>query len=218
MRVFRCAFRYTSGGIECVNTFHVRAHGDSPWGFPFDASPDPEDMAGELRTKLLTTFRAMVPDTGTVHDLTVTDEQDPLAPDQAREAFTSSIELSGSRILGTLDEPVPMCGLLTLRTGRVGRSGRGRMFLPPILNEADITLGKLNTGGGYRTAAINFANALIPAFSGGSAWSSLWLDTWDAEIVVYSRTLRARNAADYAFPVTSYLLRDAPHWLRSRTS
>lgn len=218
VRVLRCAYRYTVGGIECVNTFHAAVHSDLPtWG-EWGTTPDPEDVANELATKLNTTFRQMIPDTGVVHDLTVTDEHDPLNPDATREAFTKSIELTGARIVGNEDEPVSMCGLLTLRTGRVGRSGRGRMFLPPIRNEADITAGKLNTGGGYRTAAINFAKELVPAFGGGSAFSSLWMDTWHGSIVIFSRTLRARGADEFAFDVTSYLLRDAPHWLRSRAS
>lgn len=215
MRLYRIAWRYTENGVECVNTLHVATSTDVPTWIGGSA-PDPEALATELNTRYTTKFRAMLTNSATLHDLTVQDELDPLNPSEAREGFVKSIELAGTRVESNRDQPNMLCAVATLQTGKIGRSFRGRMFLPPVVSESAVSTGTFTTAGDYWLACIAFLKEIAPTFGGGSAFSSLWLDTWHAKHVVYSRTRRAHGDDEWANDIVSYRLNKTPHWLRSR--
>lgn len=216
MRLYRCAFRYHEGGREMVNTFHLGVQLEDLVTWGFTGAPSPEEVADEVSSHLTTKFRAILTTGAVLHDLTVMDEQDPLDPGAAREGHVKSLELAGTRAESNRDQPLEMCGVATLRTGKIGRSFRGRMFLPPVVSESAVTTTTFTTAGDYWLACIAFLNDFIPSFGGGSVWSTLFIDSWHASPVVYSRTRRARGEDQWANVVDSFRLNRAPHWLRSR--
>ena len=80
-----------------------------------------------------------------------------------------------------------IAGLMGLRTGGGGRTGRGRIFLPPP-GEAEITASELSPGA--LTAYIDFALALKAKFWGAAA-NSPW------RLGVLSRKVMANTPANF---------------------
>jgi hypothetical protein len=148
----------------------------------------------------------------------VEDAWDPVNPTAPRESYGAILSgLTGTRSTANTDLPSALHALIQLRTAKIGRSFRGRIHMPPLLSETDLTDKLFTTSGSYYTALAAFAAKLGSSFGGGSTWSSLWIDTWHAKVGVYSRTRRARGEDTWFEPVTSASVTREPHWLRSRT-
>lgn len=208
--VWRCAYNTDhSSGVRVVNTFHVVARRD--FGSIADASA--ASVRDALHAALTTKYKALFITDYTLQSLVVREELAPgdtSVPDEASQTIGSVGTLGGSG-----DKfPVPVCLLVTLYTNAAIRSGHGRLFLPnPGYASALDASGLWDTGGVWwpttTTAFLDELKTVHSADDGASGTNSL-------SLVVYSRTRRARAAAEYYFDVQSYTKRRQPHWLRSR--
>jgi hypothetical protein len=217
MRIWRAAFRSSENEVDVVNVFHVASHEDTlEWLIPGGDAPTAQDIADEIDTHLTTKYRAMLADSATLHDITVQDEVDPANPGRAREAFVKTVELAGSRSVSFENAPPALCAVATLTTANMGRSFRGRFFAPPLMNNSDITGGVIDNTSAYLVAIRAFADELLQEDGGGSAWTTLWEDTWHMRFGVYSRRRRALDFTPFFAPYTGFRVNGKPHWLRSR--
>jgi hypothetical protein len=217
MRLFRCTLRGQVRSTVFANVFHVAA--DTPFDtllWTWTSAPSPEDIADELDSKLTTTYRSLIPSAGKFIDITVEDEIDPAHPENLRDGFVKTKDLVGTGTFGTTTLPTSACMVWTLQSGHIGRSTRGRWFAPPYLDALSVTNGVLDNPSTRRTSHENFLKALVPAFSGGDLWPTVWVETWEASVGIFSKTRKARGQTPYFFPITAYKTDGKLHWLRSR--
>lgn len=107
---------------------------------------------------------------------------------------------SGNGTQGGEAVPIQSAPIITWRTDFIGRSRRGRSYLPPPSE------GNQNGGGivaAQRTAMTDFADAAIMLLDGTGL-----VDYW--QMVIYSRTL------DSFTPVTDYTVRESIGTIRGR--
>jgi hypothetical protein len=147
----------------------------------------------------------------TIQPVEVIDEKDPLHPNAVRDAAVAGNPTPGTRFAPPANEVVPieMCGMATLRTAHIGRSFRGRLFMPPVWSDASIDNGVLAGSQLQHYQDLVAAIPLQPDIQLGQ-------NPGGANLVVYSRTRRALNADPYAEHVTSITLANTVRWLRSR--
>ena len=200
---------HSATGNRIVNTLHYDDHDATlPWP---EKSGTMQTLADRLRDALMTPYRACFENTYVIQPIVVTDEKDPLNPDAPRDQVSS-----GTAAVGTLATvpnrlPIQCCAVASLRTDHIGRSFRGRSFLPPGWSEGDQDNGVWATGSAYLIRAQAFLDA-IPVEPDLVFGASDTVCHW----TVYSRTRRARGLDPYATDVTSKSLETAVHWLRSR--
>jgi len=189
-------------GFSCVQTLHYRTNPAITGDF---VVADLESFAEALGDALMPTLRDLVDTSARVDEITATEEQDPLNPDEPRSGAIWSIDLPGLRPI-TPAVPVELASFVQFRTGQIGRSFRGGVWTPPLL-EASFIAGELLESGA-QTRANAFA-AAIP----------LQLDitiAYDLQLVVYSRTRRGRSLTPYWADVTEKVASPDVRWLRSR--
>lgn len=200
-----------STGNTVVNTIHYDDHDATlPWP---EKSGTMQALADRLRDTVLTPYKAMFTNAWQIQPVVVTEEIDPLNPDAPRDQVSSGT--AGVGTLATVPQllPIECCAVVQLRTANIGRSFRGRMFLPPGWSEGDQDNGVWAAGSLYliRAQALVSAIPLAPDLvSGASSTSCHW--------TVYSRTRRARDLNPYANNVTSATLTPKVRFLRSRGS
>jgi hypothetical protein len=207
----RVTFRATRGADEVVNTLHYD-NDDSSTVF----STSMQELADRLRDDLMDGYRFFFPTDWTIEPVVVTQEKDPQDPDAAREQVTAGPGGAGTGTwTATGDQlPIEMCAMGSERTAKIGRSFRGRIFLPPGWVE-----GQLTTPGVWLDGATYFEHCedwlgsipLEPDLVTGPSGAR-------CRLCVYSRTRRARDQDPYAEAVTSITLANTVRWLRSRRS
>lgn len=214
--LYRVNFISSKGTLSAVNTMHVITS-NTAWASPFDSgNPTPQALADEINTQLNTVYRAMMGVNWNLERITAVTVPDPNDPTQVPSAGEHAVGVAGSRSVADDELPSQACGLLSLRTAFAGRSFRGRMFLPPIESSNALTDKFINSGHAYTVAVNAFKTKLDDHFTGGGTWSSLWLATWEARIVVYSPTRHKRGDEPFFAPVTTTRYDRSVHWLRSR--
>lgn len=153
----------------------------------------------------------MFENTWQIQPVVVTDEKDPLNPDNPRDQVSAGP--GGAGTLATVPNrmPIQCCAVASLLTNNIGRSFRGRCFLPPGWSEGDQDNGVWATGSAYLIRAQAFLDDVPrnPDLSPG-------LSDSDTNLIVYSRTRRARDLDSYDSHVTDVVLHPEVHWLRSR--
>lgn len=198
--VARVAFRSheTSTGALVVNVLHfVAAQLSGP--------ADPQDWAGDMLGHFGTLYRNMLT-TGYVLDNVTTNtvEEEGVEPGEG-------IAISGgqgTRAAGDTKLDAGICALLSLKTATPKKYARGRIFLPPVVDAAQLQAGGGFSGGGsYWTAVQAFRSSLDAGFSQG--------DTTYTP-VVFSRTQLSRGFTPYHFNVVLSVASLKPHYLRSR--
>jgi hypothetical protein len=207
--VWRCSFDSIRSGVSVVNTFHVVAR-------PNSGSDDPsaDTVRDALDSALTTKYRAVLPTDATLLDLTVREELAPGDHGIPRESV-KTIGSAGTRTAADTNLPPSMTLLATVRTNAAVRSGHGRLFLPLPTEQAALTGGAIwRTTNAFWLNSITFMNELLTQHH----WTVLGLTAGNLDLVVYSRTRRERGDANYYFDATAYVLRPAPHWLRSRST
>jgi|SRR5215207_494733 len=212
--IWRAAFRSTKGNLVVVNTLHFET-GSTQWSAT-STEPSPAALATELDTQLSALYRGILDTNYTLADITVTQERNPTDPLATIEGAVRTIGLAGTRAAGTATLPSALSCVVSLRTAKLGRSFRGRFFAPPSQNVVDMANGLWVPTGAYLLAVKAFMDKLDDTFTGGAGFSSLWLDTWQARSVIYSRTRAAAGAPDSTEQITGYVIRTAPAFLRSR--
>lgn len=191
-------------GNEAVNTLHYDLI-DVALG----VANDPQTLADTFRDSVVPTFKALFPNTWTIDPVTIIDEKDPQDPTATRAGWTSGASVAGSKAVSGDLLPKAICGVATLRTAKIGRRARGRIFVPGVFQESEQANGLWNTLG--LTVMNNYLNSipLQPDLATGISDST-------ANLCVYSRTQRGADLDPYANHVTSMALRGELHWLRSR--
>lgn len=204
--IARVVLRATNGANEIVSTLHYDLTGNA-----LDDAPSLQNLADRIRDALVPAWKACIIPSWTVQPVEVIDEKDPLHPDALRSAVASGTAAAGTRLAPPSGEvlPIEACGMLTLRTDHIGRSFRGRMFLPPVWSDASIDNGVLAGSQFTNYGAVRTAIPLAPDVVTGPS-------TATAHLCIYSRTRRARSASDYAAHVSSITLDNTVRWLRSR--
>ena len=200
MKLWQCAWRSTdTSGTLFVNTLHVQVFEDPDDNF--NASAD--GVADGVDAAFTTLYRAMLNTAYTVNELAVR-ELRTATP----EAAAKSLAVAGTLANATSLLPIEVCGIITWKSNVATRSGRGRMFVPsPRYSSYLTTNDAWNTGAAYWTAMGAFAAEVLTTntFVEGGV-------TYTIQPVVYSR------AHDQANEITSYVRRQRPHWLRSRST
>lgn len=202
----RVVFEANNGPAEVINTLHYDLVGNT-----LDDAASLQDLADRLADDLLALWKALFDPAWTIEPVLVTDELDPLNPSAPRSGASggSAGPGTGSDFGSSTRLPNPLCALASIRTGLLGRSFRGRMFLPPVWNESNTVDGQV--GGARLVTYRAFTNAIPkePDIIVGPS-------TATAEWVVYSPTRRALDLDPYATPVDSITVGTKLHWLRSR--
>jgi len=193
-------------GDEQVNVLHYDLQNSVVPGEPAN---DPQSLADVFRDDVLPAWAALYDNVWTIEPVVVEQEKDPQNPTGARGSWTSGTPFDGSRAGGE-DMPRAITAVATLRTARIGRRFTGRMFIGGIHNNSTDING--NQFGAAQQALYNTFLAAIPLQPDIATGASTSTANW----CVYSRTQRAANLDPYAEHVTSYQLRTAIHWLRSR--
>ena len=201
-RHLTCAYRsHDSAGVLYVNTFSLH----ETWG-DIEPTPGMGDTANAIDSWLTSLY---------VHMLSVSYTVDTLAIRELNTALPKAHEKAtggaGSITSGSGPLPREVCQLVTLKSDVATRSGRGRMFIPSPLASSFLSANDAwNTAGVYWTAATAFFNALITPHTFAYGSGGIYNATLTAEI--WSAT------HGQGYDVTSFVQRQAPHWLRSRST
>jgi hypothetical protein len=207
--VWRCSYESTRAGVTVVNTFHEVARPDAG-----SDDPSADTVRDVLTAALNTKYRAVLPTDATLQSLTVREELPPGSTDIPRESV-ATIGLAGTRTITDTNLPMSMTLLATIRTNAAVRSGHGRLFMPlPTQQNCLTAQGIWQVTNAYWIAS----GAFMAELNLNHNWTVLGVPSGHLATVVYSRTRRARGDAFYYFDMTAYVLRPAPHWLRSRST
>lgn len=202
MVLFRVEFISHAGTLQVVNTLHVLANGD-PWTHGGD--PTPTQVADEINTKMQALYLNMLTPAYTFDRIHVVQVPNPNDPSQVPTAGEHNENLAGARTVGDSDLPPRIGGLLTFRTGLVGRGFRGRMFCPPLEKKAAIVADLIAPADDYTVAMNAFGAKVVDAnLASGSTWSTLWTDTWHGKFVTYSPTRHKQGNTPFTADITSY--------------
>lgn len=209
--VFSFGFRADIGGQLVANTLHVR---QNPTAGAVDAAHLTALLADTNTDALVTKYRAIMPTTGTLVSLVARLAPDPQFPDDPRAEAVRAIGLAGT-YSGDGAAPLEMCLVLTLGTDVAGRRYRGRMFLPPWRDRAQVSGEVVDVTSTYWSNVGLFATELAKTMypSGAGHYGGAWNDN---DLCVYSLRARAANVGPYYARVTSATRRSRIHWLRSR--
>lgn len=216
--IHRVDFVSSKGNLQVVNTFHVVTHDASDWTETFDAAnPHPTTIADEIAAGLVTEYRALLGTTYMFERISVATVPSPVNPSQVPTVGEHAVNLAGTRVLADEDLPPALCGHITWRTSRSGKSFRGRSYLPPIEKTGAIGSDLIRTTDAYYTAAVAFAEKVLDSGeSGAPGWSDLWESEWEARFCVYSRTRDAQSAEPVFGRILTYVMRREVGELRSR--
>lgn len=213
-QLYRVTFVSTKGTLEVVNTFHVAA---SPVGT--NDPPTPAVLANEISGQLSAIYREMLTPSYTLDRIDAITVTDPNDPTQVPVGGTKSVQGAGARAVGDEDLPPRIGGLISWRSAFVGKSFRGRTFLPPVEKRVALSNDLIADGDGYSTAARGFANKIMDAnLASGSGWASVWTDTWHGKFVIYSPTRHKHGTAPWWVDITGYRYDRKLAYLRSRDS
>jgi len=201
----RAVFRAFSGDAEQVTTLHY-INEDAVVG----EEATRQALANRLRDDCLGPFAALFSTAWTIDPVVVTDEVDPLNPTDPREQVSAGPGASGTQSPSTSPLPLAMCTIAKLLTSNIGRSFRGRIFVPGLISETDFVNGAIPNGSTYGLAVQAFLDSipLEPDIVTGSGTRTAW--------VVYSRTRRSRSQSPYWSSISDVSWSTRPHWLRSR--
>lgn len=209
-KIYKVQMKWHTGTITGVSTFHVHATTSAPLGA---GAPSAHDVADKVDTQLGAKFAAVVPQTGALDTINVVEEVDPGDPSAIPEAYEKVVARNATYSPGVFNIASALCGMLKVRTNAAVRSGHGRLFLPPVFSSTPLAAN--NTWATSSTWLTN-VNALAAELAGGFEGGAWWSSGWDARLVVYSRTRRARGISTYWFGVTGVALDPQQRWLRSR--
>lgn len=209
-KIYRVQFKWHTGTITGVSSFHVHATTSAPLG---SGAPSAHDVADKVDTQAGAKFAATIATVGALDTIAVTEETDPTDASAIPEAYEKVVARGATYGPSTREVASALCGMLKVRTNAAVRSGHGRLFLPPVFSSTPLGTGNSWAASSTWLTAVNaLATELAGGFEGGAWWSA----GWDARLVVYSRTRRARGLSTYWFGVTGVALDPQQRWLRSR--
>lgn len=178
---------YTLDGEPMVNVFHFRQTPPAPW-----SAANLVSLATGVRQAVNT---HIMPQLSSAAAVTVVSARDLDSEGGAQGVAPVSTPFAGSKVGDCLPNNVALC--ITLRTARVGRSYRGRFYLPGIA-ESDSVGSRLTAPAqtAFDTAIVSFL-AAMQALTPGD-WA-----------VLSRRNQGALRPVGLAEPVTAAVRRDA---------
>jgi hypothetical protein len=208
-RFYRVALQSTVHGQQIVNTLHFFGD-DAALDFTPLTAQGLADKLGST-TSFTTTYGALIAVSGTFDDIVVT-QMLAVGDTAVPEYGLHHVGITGGLSDGVNPVPDPLCGVLTLKTGVPRRGASGRMFLPPLCVQSNMTDELLAAG--YKINVQNFVDELGHWNKNGSRWATSGSSSWG--IGVYSKTRRDRGEPNFAYHVVGYRINNAVTWLRSR--
>lgn len=208
-KLAKAVFEARSGNLQIVNVVHYDLVGNA-----LDPAASLQALATRLTTDCMGPFKALFDLNWEIQPIVVTQEKDPLNPDAVRTGATGGAGGTGTRT-GVSGDKLPLfCSrVVTLKTAKIGRSFRGRMFVSGAMFESDSLSNQwvAPSAGNFAFLADAFVNSfpLAPDLTVGPSTDS-------AKWCVYSKTRRARDQDDYANAITTKVPRPDIHSLRSR--
>jgi hypothetical protein len=192
------------------NTFHL-------WGHDSNAPVEVADLtalnASAWMDGFVTAYRGVLSAAGVVEGILLRQVQDPLNPgDPKNEAFRV-VNLAGTVATPANLGPREVSCMIKLNTDAATRSSHGRVFVPTTMNRDDILADDFVAAVVTRTTAIVTELAKL-FYTAGAGHAGGAAADWD--LAIYSRALRARDADQYGYRVTSAIAPKRIHWLRSR--
>lgn len=190
---------HDSAGIQYVNTLCVKA---DPSGTDL-VEPEANDVAAKIWTWLGAEYKACLNPAYTVDRVEALGilGHDALGVYNVGQAGTLAVITS---------DPLPRecAAVLSLRTSHVGRSGRGRMYIPSPRLAAYVSVSSTwNTGGGFWPALGGLGDQLLEGYT---HWATVDVQGYHLSARVFSR------ADGLTRDVVSYVVRSDVRWLRSR--
>lgn len=208
-RVARVSFHWSGLGQNGVTTTHWVLQPAHPADI---VQADLDTVLTSLGDNLKTPFKNMLATDFTLNEITAVTEE--ALPSAIPVTSAYPVNLSGTRSHTDDRLPLGLSALVALKTNAAVRGGTGRFWAPPPIGS--IALGGGHTWDHTQAYWLNvkaFCDALMRGATAGDWWA---LTSTRMELIVYSRTRRLRGDVNYYFGVSSYAIRDEPHWLRSR--
>lgn len=199
---------HSSDGQATSNTFHLS---NPSAGSP----PDFDELTGvanDLDTWLTTQYRAIAVTTWTFDSIVCRNVTDPANPVVTQEA-QKSIGSAGTKNVSGSAVPQALSPLLFFQTPNASRRFRGHLFLPPIVNAADVSGNVLNTGTAYYTTLQAFRDKLRAGIATSRTWTGSHLSNYN--LVLYSKVAAQQGLASVA-NVQTVGIRNPVAFLRSR--
>lgn len=209
-QLLRVTLRASWTTREVVNTLHYNIENTVGGG-----DSDPQDLADRIRDDVVPTWKTFFDSGWSIDPVVVTEEKDPQNPTAPRDQWTSGTTITGTGVPGTGDPlPYEMCALIQVKTAKIGRSFRGRLFCPPALRESDLgsRVWEASAGSNYMSKVTALAAAIPKQPDVAMGWSSS-----TCKLCVFSRTRRQLDLDPYAEAVTQLVPTNGIHWLRSRS-
>ena len=197
---------FGGGPDKHVNVFHYDLVDSA---IPGNNANDPQQLADDFRDDVVPLVQLLFDSGWTIFPIVVQEELDPQDPLAARSEWVSGSAVAGTRT-GVGDIlPTGCCPVATLQTAHFGRRFRGRTFLLGPIAEGDQNAGTIGSSQLVKWQDYLDAIPRQPDLASGvSASTANWC--------VYSRTQRAQMKDPYANAITSAILHNSVHFLRSR--
>lgn len=149
----------------------------------------------------------------TVQSLDVAEEVRSWAPfNEIGDAGSHTVNQAGQLRSGGRELPRELTGKIKVHTNAATRSGHGWRLLPGSAYEVDLAAENWATANDYYIQLSAFATVLAADVSWGT------LPTHTLEPIIYSRTRRKRDDANYYFDVTACAAVPRVGWLRRRST
>jgi hypothetical protein len=210
--IMELQFQSRNGGGQAYrNTFHFRRN---PTAGSIDATFLQALAADSNTDALADAYEGLLTTTDRLDGILLRATRDPTDPGAERDEAFLVRDAIGTRAVGSTQTPVELGCLLKLSTDLAGRRYRGRSWLPPILDTAQVIAENRSTTGTYHTKIAALITQLLKTTypSGAGHYGGSWNDL---DMVVFSRKARIEEDTYYA-RVTSIVSPAKIRWLRSR--
>ena len=198
--------------VEIRNTLHFRRN---PSAGDVDATFLTALVADANTNTLVTKWAGMLPTDGVVTGVLARATQDPLNPSADRDEAFRGYALAGTHGVAGVRAPSELTCLMKLTGDLAGRRFRGKNWLPPPQQQADIVGENINGAGTWVTARGLYLTEINKTLytSGAGHYGGSWNDF---DMVVFSRRGRSLDETYYA-RVSAVSMPNRLHWLRSRS-
>jgi hypothetical protein len=202
---------HLADGQAIRNTLHFRRN---PTAGSVDATWLTAWVADSNTTTLMTKYKAILRSTDRLDGVLGRATRDPSNPTADRDEAFRTDDQPGTRVVAGNVSPDELTGILKLSGDLAGRRYRGRIWLPPPMNQTDVQGENYYDAGAYGLAVDAFVTELNKTLytSGAGHYGGSWNDV---DMVVFSRVGRLAGGTYYS-RVSSISKPRKFHWLRSR--
>lgn len=204
-RVLRVSLRAVKGTRQEVNTFHYNLV-DSTW--PAHDN-NPQTLADLFRDNVIPKFKLLYKSAWSIQPVVIVEEKDPLNPTAPRSEWSSGTAGPGTLVTSDVLGPSGATTVASLKSAHIGRRFNGRLFIGGDHGNTWMT------GNVWVSTALPMVQAFLDAIP-REPDISVGVSPAGCNWSVYSRTQRAANLNPYMSEITSVVLHNDVHWLRTR--